>query len=172
MLIKMDNATMDDEQFHYESPGDELARLAQETIESQASTVDLAAMRIRSQRVIDLYVKGAIQDAREYFHASLVLLYGEKSEHYELSRTFAQRAARQGEERAWTVYAMAWDRWLLSTNQPQRFGTQIIRQNGRWSLGDINHDMSDNERAFYGVPPLYVQQQRAAQLQRQEDMSD
>jgi hypothetical protein len=126
-------------------------------------------MRIRCQRVIDLYANGSIEEPRDYFHAAVVLLYGEQAAHYELARTFAQRAAVQGEGRAWTVQAMAWDRWLLSKGEPQRFGTQIIKKNGLWSLGDIDQHITDLDRALYGVPPLYVQQQRARQLQHQED---
>lgn len=155
-----------------EGPGQELARLAQETIESQGGSSDAALMRMRCQRVIDLYASGAIQDARDNFHAALVLLYGEKSAHYELSRTFALRAARQDDARAWTVFAMAWDRWLLATGRSQRFGTQIIKRGGRWSLGKVDPQISDLDRAFYGVPPLFVQQQRASQLQRQEDADE
>lgn len=160
----------EEEQMMFEEPGDELARLAQETIEGQSS--DLATIRTRCQRVIDLYANGSVRDARDNFHAALVLLYGEKPAHYELARTFARRAAREGEQRAWTLIAMAWDRWLIATGKAQRYGTQIIRQGGRWSLGIVDERVTDLERAFYGVPPLYVQRQRADQLQRQEDTPD
>lgn len=156
-------------EFREEDPSEELARMAQETIEGQVDGQDSATTRTRCQRVIDLYANGAVNDARDNFHAALVLLYGEKSAHYELAQTFARRAAKMGELRAWTLSAMAWDRWLLSVGKPQRFGTQIIKQGGRWSLGEVNPQISDLDRAFYGVPPLYVQQQRANQLQRQEE---
>lgn len=168
-LQKIESDPMDEEEEQplFEDPGDELARLAQETIEGQGN--DAAAVRTRCQRVIDLYANGAISDSRDHFHAALVLLYGEKPAHYELARTFARRAADQGEPRAWTLVAMSWDRWLLAVGRPQRFGTQIIKQGGRWSLGLVDEQVSDLDRAFYGVPPLYVQRQRADQLQRQED---
>lgn len=152
-----------------ESTSEELMRLAQETLEAQGSGSDPAAMRERCQRVIDLYAQGAILEPRDNFHAALVLLYGERTAHYELAITFARRAAKLGESRAWTVIAMAWDRWLISEGRPQRFGTQIIRQSGRWTLGRVDPKTTDLERAMYGVLPLYVQQQRAEQLQRQED---
>jgi hypothetical protein len=160
---------MDEQPLENDGPEDELARLAKETIESQVNDNDIAATRTRCQRVIDLYARGAIQDSRDNFHAALVLLYGEKSAHYDLARTFAHRAAKLGELRAWTLKAMAWDRWLLSLGKPQRFGTQIIKQGGQWSLGAIDTEINDLDRAVYGVPPLYVQLQRAAQLQRQEE---
>jgi hypothetical protein len=162
---------MDEGDIRNEGPAEELTRLARETIEEQVGSSDTAAMRIRCQRVIDLYASGAIEDARDYFHAALVLLYGETTAHYELSRNFAHRSVKLEEARAWTVVAMAWDRWLLAAGKPQRFGTQIIKKGGRWSLGEIDPEISDLDRAFYGVPPLYVQQQRAEQLQRQEDIN-
>lgn len=162
----------DEERLFGEDPGAELARLAQETIEAQSGTSDIEQNRIRCQRVIDLYAEGAIREARDNFHAALVLLYGETQAHYELARMFAHRATAMGDSRAWTVQAMAWDRLLLSQRKPQRFGTQIIKKGGVWSLGEVDPRVNDWERAMYGVPPLYVQQQRVEQLQRQERDDD
>jgi hypothetical protein len=162
----MDEEMMEDP---FLEPEDELARMAQETIESQVGGSDIENVRRRCERVLTLYEQGAIEDSRDHFHAALVLLYGERSRHYELSRLLSFRSARMGEMRAWTLEAMARDRWLLSVGRPQHFGTQIIREGGRWSLGNIEERTTDTERAMYGVPPLYVQQQRAQQLQRQEE---
>ncbi len=163
---------MDEFEFNAGSEGEtvseELMRLARETLESQ-NTNESTSTRERCQRVIDLYAQGAILEARDNFHAALVLLYGERTAHYELATMFAHRAARLGESRAWSVVAMAQDRWLIAEGQPQRFGTQIIRQGGRWTLGRIDPQTTDLQRAMYGVLPLYVQQQRAEQLQRREE---
>ncbi len=152
-----------------ESPQDELARMAQETIESQMGTGQNIEARQRCQRVLHLHNRGAILDSRDYFHASLILLYGERASHFELSRSFAHQSATMGEPRAWTLYAMSWDRLLLAVGKPQRFGTQIIKKDGRWSLGPIDESVSDQDRAFYAVPPLFFQKQRARQLQNQEE---
>lgn len=162
---------MDDEQAFEEEPSIELARLAQETLTAQSGTAHIEDTRLRCQRVIDLYARGVIQDARDNFHAALVLLYGETPAHYELARMLARRSVAMGDARAWTVQAMAWDRWLLAKNQPQRFGTQIIKKGGIWSLGEVDPQVSDSERALYGVPPLFVQQQLAKQL-RQRDSEE
>lgn len=153
---------------HLEGPSEELERLARESLEAQADPSDLTGMRQRCQRVIDLYAQGHIVNAYDNFHAAWVLLCGESAAHFRLARMFARRAAGLGEARAWTLEAMAWDRWLVASGKPQRFGTQILKQHGRWSLGAVDPAVTDLERAFYGVPPLYVQQQRAEQLQRQE----
>lgn len=155
-----------------EDPNEELERLARETLEAQAGTADPVGARRRCQRVIDLYAQGAVVDARDNFHAAWVLLCGETLGHYNLARLFARRATELGEERAWTLRAMAWDRWLVAGGKPQRFGTQIIKQGGRWSLGSVDPGVNDLERALYAVPPLYVQMQRAEQLERQERSGD
>ncbi len=152
-----------------EEPSEELARLAREAIEAQAGSVDMAGSRRRCQRVIDIYSAGHVSDGRDHFHAAWVMLCGETPGHFSMARMFARRATEIGEERAWTLRAMAWDRWLVANGQPQRFGTQIIKQGGRWSLGEVDPGVTDLDRALYAVPPLYVQRQSAEQLQRRED---
>ena len=42
-------------------------------------------------------------------------------------------------------------------------------ENGRWSLGRVDPRVTDAQRALYGVPPLWVQQQNVDQLQRREE---
>ena len=153
----------------FENPSEELTRLARETTEAQSGTAEVAETRRRCQRVIDIYANGDLISGMDYFHAAWVLLWGETAAHFELARHFARRATELEEPRAWTLRAMAWDRLLIAQGKPQRFGTQIIRQGGRWSLGQVDPQVSDDQRAFFAVPPLFVQIQLAEQLQRQED---
>jgi hypothetical protein len=163
---------MDDEEAltpKSEGSSEELARLAREAIEAQAGSVDMAGARRRCQRVIDMYSEGLISDGRDHFHAAWVMLCGETQGHYSMARMLARRATELGEERAWTLRAMSWDRWLVKSGHPQRFGTQIIKQDGRWSLGEVDPKITDLDRALYAVPPLYVQRQSAEQLQRREE---
>lgn len=154
-----------------ESPELELARLAEEQISDLDAEGEDRVRRgkQRRERVAQLYAQGAVESAQDYYHAALVMLYGDDVAHYDLARTFARRAADMGESRAWSVVAAAWDRALVSRGRPQRFGTQFIRENGRWSLGSVDPAVTDGERAMYGVPPLWVQQQSVEQLQRRED---
>ena len=151
-----------------EAPDEELERLARETLEAQAGTADPVGARRRCQRVSDLYAAGKGEAARDHVHAAGVMICGESQAHYGLARMFARRATELGEARGWSLRAMAWDRWLVAGGKPQRFGTQIIKQHGLWSLGAVEPEVSDLERALFAVPPLYIQRQRAEQLQRQE----
>ncbi len=155
----------------YEDPSAELERLAEEQINDLDSTGEERVRRgkERRARVLTLYSQGALRSAQDNYHAALVMLYGDDVAHYELAKTFAQRAGAIGEPRAWSVIAAAWDRSLIGRGKPQRFGTQFIREGGRWSLGRVDARVTDTQRALYGVPPLWVQQQNVEQLQQRED---
>ncbi len=154
-----------------EDPSTELERLAEEQINDMELEGPERVQRgkHRRERVIELYAQGAVHSAQDCYHAALIMLYGEDIAHFELSRTFARRASRLGEPRAWSITAAAWDRALMARGKPQRFGTQFIREQDRWSLGPVDPSITDSERAFYGVPPLWVQRQNAEDLQRRED---
>ena len=155
----------------FEDSSAELERLAEEQINALDSTGEERSRRgkERRERVLSLYGQGALRSAQDNYHGALIMLYGDDVAHFELARTFAKRATVLGEPRAWSVVAAAWDRSLLGRGQPQRFGTQFIRENGRWSLGRIDTRVTDHQRALYGVPPLWVQQQNVEQLQQREE---
>lgn len=123
----------------------------------------------RRERVLAIYSQGDIRTPEDHYHAALVMLYGEEVAHFELAKTFARRSAELGEPRAWSVIAAAWDRSLLARGLPQRFGTQFVREQGRWSLGQVDPAVTDSQRALYGIPPLWVQQQAVERLQRREE---
>ena len=154
-----------------EDPSAELERMAEEQINDLDSESEDRTRRgkQRRERVLTLYGQGALRSAPDNYFAALIMLYGDDVAHFELARTFAKRATVLGEPRAWSVVAAAWDRALLGRGQPQRFGTQFIRENGRWSLGRVDPRVTDAQRALYGVPPLWVQQQNVDQLQRREE---
>ena len=159
------------EPFIPEEPSDELERLADEQLSDadSESTDRRERGRTRRGRVLDLYNRALIQTGDDHYHAALIMLYGEDVAHYELSKTFARRATALGSSRAWSIIAAAWDRSLIQRGKPQRFGTQFIREAGQWTLGRVDTAMSDAERAMYGVPPLWVQEQAVERLRQRED---
>lgn len=154
-----------------ETPSQELERLADEQLNDADTEGEDRRRRgkQRRERVLELYNQSLLRTADDNYHAALVMLYGEDVAHFELSKTFARRAAELGSTRAWSVIAAAWDRSLISRGKAQRFGTQFVRENGRWTLGKIDPRVTDSDRAMYGVPPLWVQEQAVERLQRRED---
>lgn len=143
----------------------ELERLADEQLQDD----NQAARRARCARVCDIVVVGGVSSGADYYYAAVVLLHGETPEEFATALYFARTAARHHDPRAWSVVAASWDRLLIAKRKPQRFGTQFIRVDGHWGLGPVDAHISDVERAFYGVPPLWVQRKTAAALQRYEE---
>ncbi len=159
----------------HEDPSEELERLAEEQVgDLENSEMAERAQRgkQRRDRVVDLYAAGSVRSPEDHYFAALIMLYGDEIGHFDFARQLARTAARTGEERAWSVIAAAWDRALLARGRAQRYGTQFIREQGRWSLGAIEEQVTDAERAFYGVPPLWVQRQHLELIRRREESSD
>ena len=159
------------ESFDSDDMSKELKRLAEEQLEDIDSEEDDRHQRAKSrrERVLELYGQGLIGSGEDNYYAALIMLYGDDVAHFELSRTFARRSSELGDPRAWSIIAAAWDRSLIARGKPQRYGTQFIREEGRWSLGRVDPRVTDSQRALYGVPPLWVQQQTVERLQRREE---
>jgi hypothetical protein len=156
-------------------PSDELERLAEEQIgdlESGEMLERAQRGKRRRERVVDLYAAGSVRSPEDHYYAALVMLYGDETAHFDFARQLALTAARTGEERAWSVIAAAWDRGLLARGSAQRYGTQFVREQGQWTLGAIDERVTDAERAFYGVPPLWVQRQHLERIRRREESSE
>ncbi len=144
----------------------ELERLADEQLHDEDGTT----RRQRCSRVCDIAVDGGIVSGADYYHAAVVLLHGETPEEFATALHFARTSAKQHDPRAWSVVAATWDRLLIAKRRPQRFGTQFVKIDGKWSLGAVDANITDAERAFYGVPPLWVQQKNAELLQRRDEL--
>ena len=69
------------------------------------------------------------------------------------------------------IAAASKDRYLQSIGQPQIYGTQLLRRDGRWTLEPYDTTaVTDEERARWGVPPL--ERQRAWEAQANEKNGD
>jgi hypothetical protein len=150
---------------------EELEQLASEQLNDLENDdeQDAQKAKTRRERVLEFYNQGAIRTEEDHYHAALIMLYGNDVAHFELSKTFARRAAELGEARAWSLIAAATDRSLLARSLPQKYGTQFVREGGRWTLGKIDPAVTDAQRALYGVPPLWVQQQQVEKLRSREE---
>src|SRR5262249_14650366 len=78
----------------------------------------------RQTRVRELYEKGELHTGLDYFHAGLVFQHGSKPEDYLLAHELAVLAAVKGAKGGLSLAAATEDRFLMSINRPQRFGTQ------------------------------------------------
>ena len=112
--------------------------------------------RQRRKRVKEIIKKGSFKSASDYHHAALIFQHGDSSDDFKQANDLAKTAMEMGDESAKWLYAATLDRYLISVNQPQKFGTQFEQDNkGGWSLKQpIDEGITDEERAKYNVPPL------------------
>ncbi len=118
----------------------------------------------RRQRVKEILDAGEIKTADDHFHAAMVLQHGVGPEDYKLAHELALEASELDPDHStarWLA-AAAKDRYLQSIGEPQIYGTQFRKVDGKWTLAPIDESaVTDEERARWGVPPLASAKQRA-----------
>lgn len=114
----------------------------------------------RRDRVMELVRSGALATAEDYFHAAMVLQHGSGSEDILIAHILATVAGFEGHAGGRWLSAAALDRYLHRTDEPQRLGTQYVREppDGSWSLGAYERWLPDAIRDEYGVRPLSEQE--------------
>ena len=99
--------------------------------------------------------KGVLSTGQDYHCAALILQHGETTVDYKKAHEFAAKAVNLGDESAKWLYAATIDRWLLSQEKLQLYGTQFkILENGDVELYPVDPKVTDEERAEWDVPPL------------------
>lgn len=112
--------------------------------------------KVRRNKVLTLFKKGAIKSAKDYHHAALIFQHGDTTDDYKLAYEFSKKALGLGDESARWLYAATLDRYLLSSGKPQKYGTQFkLNDKKEWELAQpIDPSITDEERSKYNVPPL------------------
>jgi hypothetical protein len=110
----------------------------------------------RRRRVDELVAAGRARVADDYYHAAMVYQHGENVAEIRRARELALAAVKleDGHARARWLAAAALDRELMYQDQPQKYGTQYKRLDGRWVLWKVDPATTDAERAAWGVPSL------------------
>ncbi|HVS63941.1 MAG TPA: hypothetical protein VMT85_10625 [Thermoanaerobaculia bacterium] len=96
----------------------------------------------------------------------MILQHGDSAEDVLLAHILATAAGFQGHENGRWLSAAALDRYLHRTDQPQRFGTQYVKDSvdEPWSQGAYERWLPDSLRELYGVEPLAEQKQRVEEM--------
>lgn len=120
----------------------------------------------REKQVLKLLENGRLFTGKDLLAAAYVFHHGSCPNHYLLAHTLAKQAIVVRGARPKWMYASTLDRWLLSTGQPQKYGTQPAVINtvfdfytGRAQACErteapIDPAVTDAERARYDVQPL------------------
>jgi hypothetical protein len=128
-----------------------------------------AADRRRREELLVLLQGGKVNKPQSLASAALVFQHGNCPDHFLLANQLAKYAMNAGEESAGELFAATQDRWLMSQNKPQKFGTQYMHVNGNWILHEVDPNTTDDERRKYNVPTLAEAQAKADEMNRIEE---
>ncbi len=134
--------------------------------------IDLAQVgprdRARRERVEAILAAGGATTSADYFRAAMIFHHTEGGSRraHELALVAVELDPDNGLAR-WLA-AAAEDRWLISENKPQKWGTQPQEIGGKWQLGEVDPAITDQQRAEWNVPPLAQSQADANQMNKQE----
>jgi hypothetical protein len=113
---------------------------------------------------------GALHTSADFNHAAFIFQHGDTADDYLLAHTLAMVAVGKGDRSSLWIASATLDRYLVTVKQPQVYGTQFMRRNGKpYGQEPYNRDLvSDALRAELGVPSLKEQALRVQQLQSLE----
>ena len=118
--------------------------------------------RARREAVMDLLADGWPEGADALYAAAWILNHGDLSEEAALGSQLATLAADKGWPGARWLAAAAYDRAMMYSGRPQKYGTNIVPDGVGWRLWDVDPAITDAERVANDVPPLAEMQARAA----------
>jgi len=121
------------------------------------------ADRLRREEALGYLQNGQVVYAWSLYSAALIFQHGDCPDHYRLAADLALRAHELNDPSAGWLHTAAADRYLLSVGQLQRYGTQyVVDVENHFVLCPVSPDMTDEERAEFGLPGLTELQARAA----------
>jgi hypothetical protein len=119
----------------------------------------------RREEVLAYLQAGQILLSEDLFRVALIFQHGNCPEHYALAADLALRAFELDYPSAGWLYAAATDRYLQSIGQFQIYGTQYtVGLDGHFTLCPVSGEISDEERAEYGLPGLDALKARAQEF--------
>lgn len=78
----------------------------------------------RRKRIGEIFGEGCFVSAKNYIEAALIFQHGDSPDHYYQAFIWSNKAAQLGITKATNLAALAIDRYLISINKKQLFGSQ------------------------------------------------
>ncbi len=122
---------------------------------------------LREVRVYQLLDSNKVQTSLDYNNAAMIFQHGGDSTAYGMAVQLMYKSIELDSTANKWLLAAAIDRYLLSKNEPQIYGTQYQKfgKDAPWQLGKIDTtQVSDAERIEYGVETLAEQRERVKEM--------
>lgn len=126
---------------------------------------------LRRVRVHQLIDSGKVNTGNDFKNAAMVFQHGNDSVDYGMAVSLMKTAIEKDTTINKWLFAAATDRYLLSKDEPQIYGTQYQKfgKDAPWQIGKIDTTkISDAERIAYGVETLAQQREKVKRLNRKQ----
>jgi len=110
--------------------------------------------------------------AQDYYMAAMIYQHGPSLTDSKKAILFARKSMELGYKKSKWLYAAAVDRFLMKQGKKQKYGTQFINKNGKWSLYKIDISTTDKERAKFNVEPLKISLKIAKDLNKERSRNN
>jgi|GEM_PF-2441923 len=149
-----------------------LALVKQDQIERKNGEFTYYNDQKRIIRVKEIIASGSLKDPEDYFNAALIFQHGHSSDDYLKAFELSSKAAELGHHTAKWLSCAAEDRYLLSLNKPQIWGTQFnnISENGyKLSMMDETAKTDKERNAKCNMGSLEDIKKRIIKLNQKND---
>ncbi|MFT5338157.1 MAG: tetratricopeptide (TPR) repeat protein [Sphingobacteriales bacterium] len=123
--------------------------------------------RDREARIYQLLDSGKVRTSKDYHNAAMIFQHGQDSTAYGMAVELMRKSIDlDSTARKWLL-AAAIDRYLLSKDEPQIYGTQYQRfgKDEPWQMGNMDTtQITDAERIAYGVETLAQQKEKLRRM--------
>jgi tetratricopeptide (TPR) repeat protein len=120
----------------------------------------------RKKRVLEITGQGTLKESDDYVHAAMVFQHGTDPDDFKRAHDLCLKAVEidpANDDARWLA-AASMDRYLMYKGEPQLYGTQTKKVDGKWILWTVDPSITDEERARWDVPPLAAAKERARQM--------
>jgi hypothetical protein len=120
----------------------------------------------RRDRVRQLAAADQLRSADDYYFAAMIFQHGEDEASYDQAFRYATRAVEMDASfvKARWLAAASKDRYHVARGEPQLYGTQYKRVEGKWLVWPVDFHVTDAERAEWGVAPLETAKKRLEKM--------
>jgi len=126
---------------------------------------------LRELRIYQLLDSNKVRTSKDYHNAAMIFQHGGDSTAYGMAVKLMRQSIELDSTANKWLLAAAIDRYLLSKDEPQIYGTQYQKfgKDEPWQLGKMDTTIiSDAERIEYGVETLAEQREKVKQMNRKK----
>lgn len=140
----------------------------QDQADRQVDNIDWSVVSVndrnREKRIYELIESGALKTSNDFQAAAMIFQHGMDSEAYGMAVKLMKKSVELNPNSNKWLLAAATDRYLLSIDKPQIYGTQYSKKNeegAKWEISEMDPtQITDEERMEYGVETLDQQQEK------------